>query len=53
VLLYYPKNTQVTIYFKHEMNDQINQQVVTLSKTYADVPANLDGFMQTGYSTNL
>jgi hypothetical protein len=52
VLLYYPINTQVTIYYKDGFNDQINQQVVTLNKTYANVPANLDGFLQTGYSTN-
>ena len=52
VLLFYPVNTQVTIYYKDGFNDQINQQVVTLNKTYANVPANLDGPLQTGSSTN-
>lgn len=48
-LLYYPVNTQVTIYYRKVYDDQVYQQVVTLNKTYADVSEILDGPLQTGY----
>jgi S1-C subfamily serine protease len=49
VLLYYPVNTQVTIYYKILNDAQVYQQVVTLNKTYANVSNELDGPLQTGF----
>jgi hypothetical protein len=49
VLLYYPVNTPVTIYYKKINDDQVYQQVVTLNKTYANVSNALDGPLQTGF----
>jgi hypothetical protein len=49
VLLYYPVNTQVIIYYKMMNDNQVYQQLITLNKTYADVSNVLDGPLQSGF----
>jgi|UniRef100_A0A6C0LZ72 S1-C subfamily serine protease len=49
ILLYYPPNTVITIYFKNSEDDTTYETNVTLNKQYSDVPNVLDSFLQSGY----